>query len=87
MRRKGSKLLASWRKAKGAKRYVVGIKLKDGRRLSLTTKKPKLKVGNVPGIDSAKVEVAGLKADNTPGKAAKAKLKAKPKKRGKKKRR
>jgi hypothetical protein len=46
-----------------------------------------LKVGNMPGIDSAKVEVAGLKADNTPGKAAKAKLKAKPKKRGKEKRR
>lgn len=87
VRRKGSKLLASWRRAKGAKRYVAGIKLKDGRRLSLTTKKPKLKVGNVPGIDSARVEVAGLKADNTPGKAARAKLKAKPKKRGKKKRR
>ena len=83
VRRKGSKLVAKWRRAKGAKRYLAAIRLKDGRRLSLTTKRTKLTVRDVPGIDSAKLKVAGLKADNTPGRPATAKLKAKPKKRGK----
>ncbi len=87
VRRKGSKLVAKWLRTRGAKRYVAAIRLKDGRRLSLTTRKTSVTVRHVPGIDSAKLRVAGLKADNSPGRAAKAKLKAKPKKRRKKGRR
>ncbi len=86
LRRKGGKLLISWRRAKSAERYLAQVNLKDGRRLAMTTKTTRLKIRNVDGIDSAKVKVAGLKVDNTPGTAAKAKLKAKPKKRGKRRR-
>jgi hypothetical protein len=83
-RRKGGKLVLSWRRSRGAKRYLVATRLRDGRRLELTTRKRRLKIPDVPRIDSAKIRVAGLKADNTPGPVARAKLKAKPKKRGKK---
>ncbi len=79
LRRRGGRLIISWRRAKGAERYAAAVRLKDGRRLVLTTRKTTAKVGSVPGIDSAKVEVAGLRADNGPGKVAKAKLKARPK--------
>lgn len=81
LRRRGGKLIASWRHAKGAERYVASIKLKDGRRLVRTTTKTTVKVRSVPGIDSAKVQVAGLRADNRLGKVARARLKARPKKR------
>lgn len=86
-RRRGGRLALSWKRARAAKRYVVAVALKDGRRLELSTRRPKLKIPDVPGIDSARIKVAGLKTDNTPGPAAKTKLKAKPKKRGKGKRR
>ena len=78
-KRRGNKLALSWRPLRGAKRYVVATRLRDGRRLERIVRKPKLKIGDVPGIDSAKIQVAGLKPDNTPGPTARAKLKAKPK--------
>ncbi len=86
VRRKGTRLVVSWRKVVGAKGYAASILLKDGRRLSELTKRPKLTVKQVPGIDSAKIRVAAVKADNTPGGTAKATLKPKPKKRRKGKR-
>lgn len=87
VRRKGNKALVSWHKAKNAKRYLVRATLRDGRRLAITTRKTRALIKDVPGIDAATVTVAGLKADNTAGKAAKARLKAKPKGKRKKKRR
>lgn len=81
VRRAGNKAIVSWRRASGAERYVVEAAMADGRRLAETTRKTKLTIKDVPGIDSAKIKVAGLKADNTPGKPGKARLKAKPKRR------
>jgi hypothetical protein len=81
LRRRGSKLLVSWRQARYAKSYLVATKLKDGRRIGIVTKRTRAKLANVPGIDSGQVRVAGLTADNTHGKVAKAQLKAKPKRR------
>jgi hypothetical protein len=52
----------------------------------LPTKRRKLTIRNVPGIDAGSIAVYGLKADRTSGPAAKAKLKAKPKKRKKRRR-
>jgi hypothetical protein len=56
--------------------------MKDGRRLAIITRGRSVKVPNVPGIDSARILVAGLKADNTPGPPARARLKASPRRRG-----
>lgn len=83
LKRKGTKLVITWRKAPRAVEYAVRAVLKDGRRLVIPTKKTKLTIANVPGIDSGKIAVYGLKADKTHGPAGKAKLKAKPKKKRK----
>ena len=81
LRRKGTKLVITWRRAPRAVEYAVRAKLRDGRRLVIPTKKRKLTIGNVPGIDSGTIAVYGMKADRTAGPPAKAKFKAKPKKR------
>ena len=86
LRRKGAKLVVTWQRAPHAVEYAVRAKLKDGRRLVLPTEKLKLKIRNVPGIDSGSIAVYGLKADRTAGPPGKAKLKAKPKKRKKRRR-
>ena len=87
LRRKGTKLVVTWGRAARAVEYAVRAKLKDGRRLVIPTKKRKLTIGNVPGIDSGTIAVYGLKADRTAGPPAKARFKAKPKKRKKRRRR
>jgi hypothetical protein len=87
LRRRGPKLVVTWGRASHAVEYAVRAKLKDGRRLVLPTKKRKLTIRNVPGIDSGSIAVYGLKADRTAGPPGKAKLKAKPKKRKKRHRR
>jgi hypothetical protein len=79
--RRGTSLVVTWGRASNAVEYAVRAKLKDGRRLVIPTKKQKLKIRNVPGIDSGSIAVYGLKADRTAGPAAKASFKAKPKKR------
>ncbi len=81
VRRAAGKAIVSWHRASGAKRYLVEASMRDGRRLALTTARTKITLQDVPGIDSAKIKVAGLKTDNTPGKPATARLKAKPKRR------
>lgn len=81
VRRRGSKALVTWRRTPRARAYVVVAKLRDGRALSITTKRPRAKIRGVPGIDSARIRVAGLEGDNSRGRAAKAKLRPKPKRR------
>jgi hypothetical protein len=81
LRRRGTTLVVTWGRASNAVEYAVQAKLKDGRRLVLPTKKRRLAIRNVPGIDSGSIAVYGLKADRTAGPAGKAKLRAKPKKR------
>ena len=87
LKRKGTSLIVTWRRAPRAVGYAVRATLKDGRRLVIPTTKTKLKIANVPGIDAGMIAVYGLKADNTHGPAAKAKLKAKPKQKKQKKKR
>lgn len=82
LKRRGAKLLVRWHRARNARRYVIEAKLADGRRLVETTRKTRAKIVDVPGIDSARVVVAGLKADASAGRAAHARLRAKPKHEG-----
>jgi hypothetical protein len=81
VRRAGSRAIVTWDKAKNASGYIVEAAMKDGRRLAIPTKRTRLTIKDVPGIDSAKIKVAGLTDDNSPGKPGKARLKAKPKRR------
>lgn len=81
VRRRGSRALVSWDRARGARGYIVEVALADGRRLAISTKRTRATIKYVPGIDSARISVAGLEADNSHGKVAHARLRAKPKKR------
>jgi hypothetical protein len=80
LKRSGRKLLVSWKRAPGANRVAVSWALADGRRQAEIVKKGRrLSIPDVPGIDSGKVEVAGLRRDNVAGKSVTLKLKADPK--------
>jgi len=58
---------------------VTGDVTGHGRRQVEVTKGHRVVIHGVPGIDSGKIEVAGLREDIVAGKPVKAKLKAKPK--------
>jgi hypothetical protein len=80
LKRRGKKLLVRWKRAPGASRVAVSWALADGRRQAEIVKKGRrLSIPDVPGIDSGKVEVAGLRRDNVAGKSVTVKLKAAPK--------
>jgi hypothetical protein len=86
--RSGKKLVVSWKRAPGASRVAVSWALADGRRQAeIVRKGRRLSIPGVPGIDSGKVEVAGLRRDNVAGKSVTLRLKADPKRLHKKKKR
>ena len=78
-RKAGDKLVIRWSRSSAAGRYAVNLRLRDGRRVTHVTRKRRLVVGDVPAIDAGTVRVAGLRADNRPGPARKARLKPRPK--------
>jgi hypothetical protein len=69
VRRKGSNLLVSWRRASGAARYMVFVKAADGERelFVVPARKRRLRVRGVKKTDRALVRVAGLRSDNAAG--------------------
>lgn len=77
--RTGKGLRVSWRAAPGASRVAVSYALADGRHLAEVVRGHRALIANVPGIDSGRVEVAGLRRDNVAGKSVTLKLKPKPK--------
>ena len=79
VRRRGSKALIAWSRARNAKRYIVEATMRDGRVLAITTRRTRATIRKVPGIDGAKIRVAGLDAGNSHGKAARERLRPKPK--------
>jgi hypothetical protein len=79
MRRSGAKLVVSWKSVPRASRVAVGYRLADGRHLAEVVRGHRAVIGNVPGIDSGRIEVAGLRRDNVAGESVKVRLKAKPK--------
>lgn len=89
-RRRGSRLLVSWRPVKGAKEYRVRVSLpKDGRKVLRYVKgkrRPKLKLAGLERNDRGRITVEAIGADAQPGKTAKAKLKPEKKRKGKGKR-
>jgi hypothetical protein len=78
LRRGHGALLITWGRSRGAARYVVGIRLHDGRELERVVSGHRLAIAAVPGIDSGEVRVAGLGADGRPGAVALARLAAHP---------
>jgi hypothetical protein len=74
VRRKGSSLVASWRRASGAQQYVVRLDVSDGRHLLRLVRGRSVRLGGVARGETAKVKVTGRNAKGRQGKAAKAKL-------------
>jgi hypothetical protein len=79
LHRRGGRLVVTWRRGRDAARHVVSWALRDGRRQARVTRRRRLVIGGVPGIDGGTIKVAGLRRDNVAGPAARAKLKPKPK--------
>ena len=78
VRRKGAKLVAKWRKVRGASGYKVRIVLpKDGRRIvrHLKPKRHRISLGGIEANDRGSISVQAVGRDARPGRAAKAKLK------------
>jgi hypothetical protein len=78
LRRAHSALLIAWGRSQGAARYVLAVRLHDGRELQLVVSGRRLAIAAVPGIDSGEVRVAGLGVDGRPGAIASAQLRARP---------
>jgi hypothetical protein len=74
VRRRGSSLVASWRRASGTKQYVVRLDVSDGRHLLRLVRGRSVKLGGVGRTETVKVKVTGRNAKGRQGKAAKAKL-------------
>jgi hypothetical protein len=87
LKRNGKKLLVSWKRAPGASHVAVSWALADGRRQAEVVRGRHFAIPDVPGIDSGKIQVAGLRSDNVAGKVVTLKLKAEPKRLHKKKKR
>jgi hypothetical protein len=69
VRRKGTTLIVTWRKAAGAERYTVFATAADGDRevFVLPRGRLRLRIPDVQRNHRARVEVAGLRSDNLPG--------------------
>lgn len=76
-RRRGTRLVVSWAKAKDAARYEVRATLSDGRRLLSRGKATKLTIPAFATKARATITVTGLKADGTRGRKATLKIAAK----------
>ena len=76
VRRAGSRLLVSWRTAKGARSHELALRLSDGRRLLFRTGRRSLSVKRVAPRMRGSVRVRGLSASGTKGRAAAAKVAA-----------
>ena len=74
LRRRGSSLVASWRRASGAQRYLVRLDVSDGRHLLRLVRGRSVRLSGVARTETVKVKVAGRNAKGRQGKAAKAKL-------------
>jgi hypothetical protein len=73
-KRHGASLHLRWRKARSAARHEVTLRLSDGRRLLLATRRPRLVVPRVGRSTHGVVRVRGLSRDGGRGRTARVKL-------------
>lgn len=69
-RLKGSALTIRWRKAPGAKDYLVRVRVADGRHLQFLTPRTRLSIGRVGRRERVRVSVTGRSGAGRPGKTA-----------------
>ncbi len=77
VRRAGKKIVVRWRRARGAKNYVVRFDVIGGRHLQRTTSRNKAKLGGIGRRDRVRVRVYGRSAHGRRGKPAQARVRAK----------
>jgi hypothetical protein len=81
VRRAGRKVVVRWRRAPGAKRYVVRFDVRNGRHLQRTTSRTKAKLGGIGRRDRVRVRVYGRSAHGRLGKPASARVRVRGKRR------
>jgi len=79
LNRRGNRLVVRWRRAARAHSYIVRAVLRDGRQLTIPSRRTRVRIRNFPGIDSARVNVHGVTREGVIGPADRAKIKPKPK--------
>ena len=75
VRRRGTTLLAGWRRPAGARRFEVRVKLASGRRLLFLTRRAGLRARRIRGSLRGTVSVRGISSAGVKGKAARARIK------------
>jgi hypothetical protein len=76
-RRAGHKVVVRWRRARGAKSYLVRFDVSDGRHLQRTTRGKKAKLGGIGRRDRVRVRVYARSAHGRLGKPARARVRGK----------
>ena len=67
VRRRGSSLVASWRRASGAQRYLVRLDVSDGRSLLRLVRGRSVRLGGVARAETVRVKVSRPQRKGPPG--------------------
>jgi hypothetical protein len=74
--RRGATVRASWRKAHGARRYMVILRLRNGRVRSVTVRGTRARLTGVPRTEPGQITVRAIGTDGRPGPSVRARFKA-----------
>jgi hypothetical protein len=74
--RQGTVLRVSWRKARGASRYVVVVRLRNGRLRTVVVRGTSARITRVPRTEPGQITVEAIDNDGRPGPASRARFRA-----------
>jgi hypothetical protein len=74
--RRGTVLRVTWRKAHAARRYVVVVRLRNGRLRKVTVRGTSARITRIPRTEPGQVIVDAIGNDGRPGRAVRARLRA-----------
>ena len=74
--RRGATVRVSWRNAHGARRYMVILRLRNGRVRSVTVRGTHARLNGVPRTEPGQITVRALGTDGKPGRMVRARFKA-----------
>ncbi|HET7046851.1 MAG TPA: Ig-like domain repeat protein [Solirubrobacteraceae bacterium] len=76
VQRRGAVVRARWHRARGARRYAVALRLRDGRLRTVVVGGTSARIGRVPRTEAGQITVRAIGADGRLGSAARAKVRA-----------
>jgi hypothetical protein len=76
VQRRGTTVRASWRKARGARRYMVIVRLRNGRVRTVRVRGTRARIGGIPRTEAGQVTVRAIGTDGRPGPMLRRRFKA-----------